>query len=165
MRSHFATRGGRHQVDLRLDGENLELSIDGADASRMRFSLDGDFVELESDGRRWRGRIARRGHEIYLHLRGRVWHLHEVDAQEQEDLAGASSDPVLRAPMPGRVLELLTELDAEVEAGTPLIRVEAMKMEVDLVAPLSGSVREIHVEVGQLVEPEALLITLEPQEP
>jgi len=163
MKLRFSARGAKHDVDAVIKGSELECAIDGAPARSFECEISAEQLQLQRDGRRWRARFVRKGREIYLHLDGRSWHLHEVDAQEQEDLEAAAAEPVLRAPMPGRVLELLAEPGAEVEQGAALIRVEAMKMEVDLYAPIAGTVREIHVSAGQLVEPEALLITLEPR--
>ena len=54
--------------------------------------------------------------------------------------------------MPGRVLKVLVAEGDAVEAGTPLVVVEAMKMENELAAARSGTVRKIHVSPGQNVE-------------
>ena len=48
------------------------------------------------------------------------------------------------------------------EAGDPLLTLEAMKMEQTVYAPLTGVVSQIHVESGDSVPAGALLIEIEP---
>ena len=65
------------------------------------------------------------------------------------------------APMPGLVLEVLVEAGQEVSAGTPLIILEAMKMENVLKAEGDGEVKTIRVGKGEAVEKKQLLIEIE----
>lgn len=66
----------------------------------------------------------------------------------------------LEAPMPGLVLDLLVAEGDEVEEGSPLIILEAMKMENLLKASGPGTVGTIHVSKGQAVDKRQLLIEL-----
>ena len=70
----------------------------------------------------------------------------------------------LTAPMPGRVVEVQVRRGARVERGTPLLVLEAMKMEHAIVAPGRGRVTEIHYAAGELVEEGAELLALELEE-
>lgn len=65
------------------------------------------------------------------------------------------------APMPGLILNVLVEVGQEVEAGTPLLVLEAMKMENVLKADGEGTVKEIRVKQGEAVEKRQLLIEME----
>jgi biotin carboxyl carrier protein len=65
---------------------------------------------------------------------------------------------VLHAPMPGLVTGIKVTAGQEVEKGTPLIILEAMKMENMIVAPQHGVIKNIKVSVGQAVEKGAVLI-------
>jgi acetyl-CoA/propionyl-CoA carboxylase biotin carboxyl carrier protein len=53
--------------------------------------------------------------------------------------------------MPGTVTVVRAAVGDEVEAGTPLLVVEAMKMEHVLIAPVAGTVAELGVTAGQTV--------------
>ena len=70
--------------------------------------------------------------------------------------AGAHAVP--EGPVPalavlaGRVVKLLVAPGDEVREGQPLLVLEAMKMENDILAPKAGPVREILVAAGQAVE-------------
>lgn len=66
----------------------------------------------------------------------------------------------LRAPMPGLVREVRIQVGQAVTPATPVIVLEAMKMENVLFAPASGVVAEIAVAPGQPVEKGALLLRL-----
>ena len=66
----------------------------------------------------------------------------------------------LTAPMPGKVIAVLVEAGATVEKGTPLIVMEAMKMEHTIGAPSAGVVEEVLYAVGDQVADGAQLLTL-----
>ncbi|RQH05429.1 acetyl/propionyl/methylcrotonyl-CoA carboxylase subunit alpha [Paraburkholderia dinghuensis] len=67
----------------------------------------------------------------------------------------------LTAPMPGKVIAVLVEPGATVEKGTPLIVMEAMKMEHTIGAPFAGKVTEVLYSVGDQVADGAQLLVLE----
>lgn len=64
----------------------------------------------------------------------------------------------LKAPMPGLVLKILVDERDEVESGTPLVVLEAMKMENILKSPGKGQVKKILIHEGQTVEKNQVLI-------
>ncbi len=64
--------------------------------------------------------------------------------------AAAETDAEVRSPMPGTVVAVHVEAGTAVEAGAPLLAVEAMKMEHVLRAPLAGTA-EVRVRVGDQV--------------
>lgn len=65
---------------------------------------------------------------------------------------------VLHAPMPGLVTGIKITSGQEVEKGTPLIILEAMKMENVIVAPHQAVIKNVKVNVGQAVDKGAALI-------
>jgi glutaconyl-CoA/methylmalonyl-CoA decarboxylase subunit gamma len=65
------------------------------------------------------------------------------------------------APMPGRILTVACTPGQAVQKGTPLIVMEAMKMQNELSAKADHVVRAVHVTSGDSVERGALLIELE----
>jgi biotin carboxyl carrier protein len=65
--------------------------------------------------------------------------------------AAASSGPVVAAPMPGVVLEVLVAAGAHVVRGDPLLVLEAMKMRNTIRAPRAGIVVEVTTEAGRPV--------------
>lgn len=74
--------------------------------------------------------------------------------------ANVTATDALYAPMPGRIVKVLCRAGDEVTPGAPLVVLEAMKMENELVAPRGGSVAEIFVREGDTVEARARLVKL-----
>jgi len=71
--------------------------------------------------------------------------------------AGARTEKI-SAPMPGLILEVLVGEGDQVKAGTPLIILEAMKMENVIKAQDEGTVQKLLVQKGQSVEKNQVLI-------
>lgn len=72
-------------------------------------------------------------------------------------VVGADAMP---APMPGTILKVLVAVGDSVTENQPLMILEAMKMENEIVASSSGTVSAIHVNEGQTVNAGDGLITL-----
>jgi acetyl/propionyl-CoA carboxylase alpha subunit len=77
------------------------------------------------------------------------------------DHSGDEEVGVLTAPMPGTVIRVRVAAGDQVEARDQLVVVEAMKMEMPLLAPRAGKVQAVHVAEGQTVARGELLVELE----
>jgi acetyl-CoA carboxylase carboxyltransferase component len=78
----------------------------------------------------------------------------------------AVSDPVacpVLAPFDAVVVALPLGAEERVRAGAPVVVLEAMKMEHEVLAEVDGVVRELSVTVGEAVSKGQLLATLEPR--
>jgi biotin carboxyl carrier protein len=56
------------------------------------------------------------------------------------------------SPLPGKVLAVRAQVGQKVKRGDLLLVIEAMKMENEIFAGEAGTVRQVHVSVGQSVE-------------
>ena len=65
------------------------------------------------------------------------------------------------APMVGKVIKILVEVGQQVEEDEPTVMLEAMKVEMPVVAPEDGKVSTIHVKEGDTVEGDSVLLELE----
>ena len=72
----------------------------------------------------------------------------------------AAGAVAVKASVPGKVLKVEASVGQAVKSGDSIIILEAMKMEIPVVAPQDGTVATIHVAVGDSVEPGATLATL-----
>ena len=68
----------------------------------------------------------------------------------------------LRAPMPGAIVAIHAVPGAAIEAGGPVVTIEAMKMEHIVTAPGPGRLAELHVQQGEQVIRGQLLAVIEP---
>jgi acetyl/propionyl-CoA carboxylase alpha subunit len=76
------------------------------------------------------------------------------------ELGADDESPTVRAPLSGVVLELSVAVGDEVPQASPLLLLEAMKMEHVVAAPISAVVQEILVGVGDQVAADAPLVVL-----
>ena len=65
------------------------------------------------------------------------------------------------AHMPGRIISIKVKVGDSIKAGDPILVLLAMKMENTIVAPSTGIVREVHVEVGITVNKGDLLAVID----
>lgn len=64
------------------------------------------------------------------------------------------------APIPGLVTQIFKSVGDEVMEGDALLIMEAMKMENELKAPMSGTIQSIHIQSGQSVEKGTLILEI-----
>lgn len=74
--------------------------------------------------------------------------------------SGAKASTV-KSQMPGKILKVHVKAGDEVVKGTPLLVMEAMKMENEIKANAPGVIASIHVEAGQVVETGVVLLKIE----
>ena len=67
----------------------------------------------------------------------------------------------ITAPMGGKVIDIKVNSGDSVNEGDEVVIIEAMKMELPVVANASGTVKEIKCKKGDAVEADAVLIVLE----
>lgn len=72
----------------------------------------------------------------------------------------ASDADAMKAPMPGTILKILVKVGDTVQENQPLMILEAMKMENEIVAGKSGTVAGIYVQSGDMVNPGDSLIAI-----
>lgn len=81
------------------------------------------------------------------------------EAQAPQPTAAAGADAI-PSPMPGTILKVLVAVGDQVTENQPLLILEAMKMENEIVVSSAGTITAIHVVPGQVVNPGDGLITI-----
>ncbi len=108
--------------------------------------------ELQSDGSR----------TIFFELNGQPRHVDVIDhaaPQPKNQRRKVSGQPTeLGATMPGRVIQIPVHVGETVEKGQLLMVTEAMKMEIQVVAPRTTTIKEILCQTGDAVEPGDVLM-------
>ena len=74
--------------------------------------------------------------------------------------AAAAGGTTVEAPMPGKVLSVKAAVGQAVKFGEPLVIMEAMKMETEIVAPADGTVSQVLVNTGDSVDTGAAMVIL-----
>src|SRR5205809_37458 len=68
---------------------------------------------------------------------------------------------IVTSPMVGKILNIQVKVGDKVNEDDTIIVMEAMKMEIPIVAPASGTIKEIKVAVGDMVESESVVALME----
>lgn len=74
--------------------------------------------------------------------------------------AGTAGSIVVKAPMPGTIVNVVVSAGQNVKAGDDLVFIEAMKMETPVKAPQDGTVATVEVSKGESVDSGKVLVTL-----
>lgn len=141
--------------------EDLQVRIADRTYEPEVRSNDG-FYDVGVDDHRFEFHLAGRrllydGTPLRADFRG---YLHPSTAQEALG-EGVAAVGEVRAPMPGRVVAVTVEAGDRVALGTPLLILEAMKMQNEIPAPVEGTVREVQTAPGQAVGRDDLLLVIE----
>jgi glutaconyl-CoA/methylmalonyl-CoA decarboxylase subunit gamma len=162
------TREGKdHEAEIEVFGSGYRVTLDGRE-HRVEGAVEPT-MRVRVDGRPVEAWVRCRSEEIVVELNGRSFAFRRRDPRapklgRRRSLEDATRGKV-HAPMPGLVVEVIAQIGEEVEAGRPIVVIEAMKMQNALVAPLSGRVSSIPVTAGTAVETGQLLIAITPDEP
>jgi len=145
-----------------LDGL-ARLAVDGEPLGDVRLQqATPDTVVLELDGVRHALSVRRSADGAGpTHVTGASGQVDLVEQERYLDPNAKDAPGSLLAPMPGAVVRVDVAVGDEVTAGTPLLVLEAMKMEHEIVATLDGTVTELPVQVGMQVDAGALLAAIE----
>ena len=118
-------------------------------------------ITAEIDGLRKTFTAVRSGNFIHLFTDGQNWKPEWLDPLDVSPEHTAVHDELV-APMPGSITALLVEEGQQVPKGTPLLIVEAMKMEFKITAPSAGYVKAFRCAVGDQVNEGTELADFEP---
>ena len=146
----FAADGQKAEATLTYKRSGMSLTVGGTTGD-LRFNPrpDGKLDVFLGEGKEtvsaaWNGR------DVDLATpRGRI-RLHWVDPF-LGDVREAVVGNHFRAPMPGSILQILAQPGDQVKRGTPVLIMEAMKMEHTLKAPADGVLTALRCSVGDFV--------------
>lgn len=147
--------------ELRIGGERVDAAgepgVVWIDRGRGMARLgSGSIVLVEGSGREWT--VTLRGRRIAV----QVLTARELTLTVVERGDAAHSGPLeIKATLPGLIVAVAVAAGDKVEAGAPLVTIEAMKMQNEVRAPRPGRVAGIAVQAGETVSSGALLLRLE----
>jgi 3-methylcrotonyl-CoA carboxylase alpha subunit len=161
----FLRDGQEERVTAWRTGEGWELDAAGTRCT-LRFRRTSPFaLTVEGPDRAWGARVVEHQGALYVAVEGQVA---TFSAPRASDSAGPAAPAAsgagegLLAPVPGAVLSVNVAPGDTVDAGQPLVLLEAMKMEFAVSAPSRGTVRRVACAPGEQVAAGALLVELGP---
>jgi biotin carboxyl carrier protein len=162
----YANGERTHVVEYGLDraGELGRLAVDGEPLQDARLlGATAETVELEVAAVRRTYRVRQHGSDV--HVSGPAGQADLRELPRYPDPTAHAAAGSLLAPMPGSVIRVDIAQGDTVTAGQPLLVLEAMKMEHEIVAPVDGTVSALSVSVGDQVEAGAPLAAIEESDP
>jgi propionyl-CoA carboxylase alpha chain len=150
------------EVSYRFDRGRVTAAVDKQSHDVRIRAASTALVDAEIDGVRRRYRVSCCGATHYVDSALGSTALTEVD--RFPDPSSRAEVGSLLAPMPGTVVRVAAAEGAEVTAGTPIVVLEAMKMEHTVRAPADGVLATILVAEGQRVESGAVLAVVHGEE-
>jgi len=146
------------RIDLNINGEPLQIDlvpingdhtysllINGRSYVATMMDVD-ESCQVMIDGRAYAIDVAE---EELARLRSQVKRKHHAGGEQ------------IKAPMPGRIIDIEVAVGDPVESGQGVAIIEAMKMENELRARTGGVVKEIRTRVGDAVNKNDILVVLE----
>jgi biotin carboxyl carrier protein len=171
--------GQSYQVEIASESNPLQISLDGEKHTLDYQKVGG--LALATHGGHYSiliagcsydlfaqniSRAGEKGSQTYEILLGGQRFEVKVEDERTRLLGNLSSttnnasEAKIEAPMPGLVIGLPFEAGEMVNEGQTVVVLEAMKMENDLTAPISGQIKEVHVSKGQSVDQGELLMVI-----
>jgi biotin carboxyl carrier protein len=161
----FAAKAGEAVYEIvvtRLDADYV-VTFNGVEHVVDARKLEADFYSILYEGKSYEVSVESIGAKYVVRhgANEQVVELADASRGGREELHKRSGPESIDSVMPGKVVRVLVEPGAEVQAGQGVVVVEAMKMENEISAPRAGRVKSVDVTPGQTVETGARLIVLE----
>ncbi|MGY1752319.1 acetyl/propionyl/methylcrotonyl-CoA carboxylase subunit alpha [Blastococcus sp. SYSU D01042] len=157
---------GGEPVEVRLRGRSTAAEVRVGDDGVVpaRAVRDGERLTVTVGDLTTSYAVVHQGGTVWLAADGHVTALREQE-RLASTAAGSAGSGVVTSPMPGTVTVVQASVGDEVAAGTPLLVVEAMKMEHVLTAPVAGTVTELLVTAGRTVALDERVALVTPAAP
>lgn len=167
MKLHAAIADQVINVDVRREGERVIGVVDGREyelnlqqtARSYVLRFDGAVFDCRVDGQPRSGDTM----DVFVGTERFAVMFSDPKRLRGSAEAGGHGDGAARiiAPMPGKIVRVLVEIGAQIEAGAGVVVVEAMKMQNEMKSPKAGSVSAVNVEVGATVNGGDVLVVIE----
>jgi 3-methylcrotonyl-CoA carboxylase alpha subunit len=155
----FVEGESAHPVRVHFSEDGLRLAVHGKEHAFAGETLESGALSIRLDERAYRARAVRDEDDWHVFSGGdyrRLTLRRGLPGQEDEAHPGS-----LAAPMPGKIVQVMSRPGEAVRKGQALLILEAMKMEHTITAPADGVVKEIHFAAGEQVLEGTELITME----
>ena len=128
---------------------------------KRRVTIDGETfeVDIERQGAVWKATVEGQTFEVKVEGEGAA-----PPPKRRKGGAKAGKSGVISSNIPGKVMTIEVELGQTVSEGDIVLILEAMKMQNEVTAPVSGTVTEINCSEGANIEANIPLVVIQPAE-
>ncbi len=122
-------------------------------------TIDGETfeVDLEPDGNSWKATVE--GETFTIEVGGAP----PKGEKKRRSTKKRKKSGVVSSTIPGKIITVEVEVGQDVSEGDVVLILEAMKMQNEVVAPVSGTVKEVNCEAGSTIEANLPLVVIEPE--
>jgi biotin carboxyl carrier protein len=145
--------------ELRINGHKKEIKI---------FENEEGFTFIEFNNKKYLAEITDKSQNKYTVLLNGVSYSFTIESpisyrrrKYLEKYKQHNKIEIVTAPMPGKIIELLVEESSHVKEGEAILILEAMKMQNEIIAQVSGKVKKISVKAGDSVTKDDVLMEIE----
>ena len=157
----------QHEIQLRRQEQSFTAAIDGRQYEFEVQDLGAGQYLLTQDNHVYDCRVETNSQHpefLIVNIRGKSFPIRLTDPKRIRGTHGAGEQEgaaQIVAPMPGKVVRVLVEEGAHVEAGSGIVVVEAMKMQNEMKAPKAGVVVSLNADIGATVNAGDVLAVVE----
>ena len=124
---------------VNVDGEDFEVSME----------KEGDFWKVEVEGKTFSIKVDGSKGE-------------SLSPRKKKGARKAKRSGVVSSSIPGKIISISVSQDEFVSEGDVIMILEAMKMQNEIQAPISGKITELNCEPGDSIEANSPLMVIEP---
>ncbi|MBM3285271.1 MAG: hypothetical protein FJY81_05305 [Candidatus Aminicenantes bacterium] len=136
-----------------LGGRVFDVSVEFITRDELLLKIDGKVYNIIVNSNSL-------SHSVYVN--GRLFRIEKRSAlQILKEEKGRAKKKDVKITMPGRVVQVVAQEGEEVEAGQPVLVLEAMKMQNEIKSPRAGKISRIHFRAGDYVETGSVLFSVE----
>jgi biotin carboxyl carrier protein len=155
MRLKLELAGSTRTLELARDGRRLNAHLDGQTLEADAVEVAPGIYSILIGGSSFEAQVESAANGLTVSIAGNRIPVRVVDPRQWQGRRGGSVEAEGRqqivAPMPGKIVRLLVEQGAKVEAGQGVLVIEAMKMQNEIRSPKTGTVERLLVAEGQAV--------------
>jgi biotin carboxyl carrier protein len=162
--------------EISIEGKNYRLDLN-QEEGRWRCVLNGEPVEVDAviarpnvmsviiAGQAFEVKRERSATDMHLWVKSARFAVDVLDPRSlrsrRQKTGGVEGPQKLLAPMPGKIVRVISAAGTEVEAGHGVLVIEAMKMQNELKSPKKGVVKQVLVTEGESVAAGEVLAIVE----
>jgi len=143
---------GSTEHRVRVDRDDAGYLVEGeALRAHVAPSPDGPWSVVTPDGS-FEPLVGREDGDIIVIVENERFRFRGEEDTDSSQASPSKASASVKAPMPGKVVQILKAVGDPVTAGEGVLLFEAMKMQNEIRSPQDGTLSELHVEVGAAVD-------------
>jgi len=146
----------------------LKVKVKGKKHDIKIVEDDKGFSYIVFQNKKFHVEILEKNQNKYIVMINGVWYSFSVETpisyKRRKTLnknGFASKVENVMAPMPGKILDIMVEENSEIKEGEPIVILEAMKMQNEIVSNVNGMIRKINIKQNDSVIKDEVMIEIE----